>query len=64
MSVIFFAAGFFTSPSNTYYVAPQQLDSKGVIKGHTHVVIQEVNGKRAFKTEQVKISLLLVVTEV
>ncbi|PLW48209.1 hypothetical protein PCASD_03318 [Puccinia coronata f. sp. avenae] len=45
--------GFFTSPSNTYYVAPQQLDSKGVIKGHTHVVIQEVNGKRAFKTEQV-----------
>ena len=34
------SAGQFTNPDTTYYSAPQQLDRKGFIKGHTHVTIQ------------------------
>ncbi|KAG8883219.1 hypothetical protein FRB98_003222 [Tulasnella sp. 332] len=36
--------GVFTNAQTTYYAAPQQLDSSGLIIGHTHVVIQPVNG--------------------
>ncbi|KAG0149712.1 hypothetical protein CROQUDRAFT_289451 [Cronartium quercuum f. sp. fusiforme G11] len=32
--------GFFSSPSNTYFLAPQQLNGDGYIKGHVHVVLQ------------------------
>ncbi|KAA1090907.1 hypothetical protein PGT21_017507 [Puccinia graminis f. sp. tritici] len=44
--------GFFTSPSNTYYLAPQQLSSKGLIRGHTHIVIQRSVGRRVFETQE------------
>ncbi|MBW0491952.1 hypothetical protein O181_031667 [Austropuccinia psidii MF-1] len=32
--------GLFTSPPNTYYLAPQFLNPDGFIKGHLHVVAQ------------------------
>jgi len=31
--------GFFTNPNTNYYAAPQQLNKKGQIIGHTHIVI-------------------------
>ncbi|KAH9814710.1 hypothetical protein DFH28DRAFT_894283 [Melampsora americana] len=34
--------GFFTSPSNTYFGAPQQLNSAGLIQGHIHVSVQQM----------------------
>ncbi|KNZ56213.1 hypothetical protein VP01_2468g3 [Puccinia sorghi] len=45
--------GYFTSPTNTYYLAPQQLNKEGLIKGHLHVVIQAVNGNNVFPADQV-----------
>ncbi|OAV93525.1 hypothetical protein PTTG_00841 [Puccinia triticina 1-1 BBBD Race 1] len=44
--------GFFTSPKNTYYIAPQQLNSEGLIKGHIHVTIQKVDGNNLFETKE------------
>lgn len=34
-------AGVFTNPNNTYYAAPQQLQG-GLVVGHAHVVIQQM----------------------
>ena len=34
------AAGTFTNPDLTYYAAPQQLNSRGQILGHSHVTVQ------------------------
>ncbi|KAA1137335.1 hypothetical protein PGTUg99_011972 [Puccinia graminis f. sp. tritici] len=45
--------GFFTPPASTYYQAPQQLNKKGLIKGHTHLVIQKSVAKRVFETQDV-----------
>ncbi|KAF2147419.1 uncharacterized protein K452DRAFT_304260 [Aplosporella prunicola CBS 121167] len=36
--------GTFTNPDNTYYAAPQQLDSSGQVIGHTHITIQDMGG--------------------
>nr|CAG8511217.1 8856_t:CDS:2 [Entrophospora candida] len=35
--------GFFTDPNEKYYAEPQQLKN-GVIKGHSHVTIQKLDG--------------------
>ncbi|CAJ0873337.1 1799_t:CDS:2 [Entrophospora sp. SA101] len=35
--------GFFTNPNEKYYTEPQQLKN-GVIKGHSHVTIQKLDG--------------------
>ncbi|MBW0478952.1 hypothetical protein O181_018667 [Austropuccinia psidii MF-1] len=43
--------GFFTAPDATYYLAPQQLNTKGVIKGHVHVVVQLVKPHEPFDSE-------------
>jgi hypothetical protein len=37
--------GFFTDPETQYYIFPQTLDDKGIIQGHSHVVIQEVKNE-------------------
>ncbi|KAI0397688.1 hypothetical protein F5Y17DRAFT_320730 [Xylariaceae sp. FL0594] len=37
-----FAAGTFTNADRTYYTAPQDLNSDGVIIGHTHVTVQDL----------------------
>ncbi|KAI5806193.1 hypothetical protein EDC01DRAFT_748280 [Geopyxis carbonaria] len=37
-------AGSFTNPDNTYYAAPQALNKKGQVIGHTHVTIQDLGG--------------------
>ncbi|KAI7936558.1 hypothetical protein MJO29_015861 [Puccinia striiformis f. sp. tritici] len=42
--------GYFTSPANTYYLAPQQLNKNGLIKGHSHITIERVDGNRIFDT--------------
>lgn len=34
------ATGQFTNPDTTYYSAPQQLNSHGVLLGHSHITIQ------------------------
>lgn len=36
--------GFFVNPNTNYFAAPQQLSSSGAIQGHSHIVIQAVNG--------------------
>jgi transcription initiation factor TFIID subunit 15 len=36
------AAGTFTNAANTYYSAPQDLNSAGLIIGHTHVTVQDL----------------------
>ena len=35
--------GKFTNPDKNYFAAPQQLNSQGIIVGHSHVVIQEIS---------------------
>jgi len=35
--------GSFTNPNTNYYGAPQQLNSNGVIVGHTHIVINKIS---------------------
>ncbi|CAJ0764129.1 17170_t:CDS:2 [Entrophospora sp. SA101] len=35
--------GFFTDPNKQYYVKPQQLKN-GMIKGHSHITIQKLDG--------------------
>lgn len=45
--------GFFTAPATTYFIAPQQLNKKGHIKGHLHVVIQLVDRKGPLPPQQV-----------
>ncbi|KAI1766284.1 hypothetical protein GGR53DRAFT_528758 [Hypoxylon sp. FL1150] len=37
-----FQPGTFTNANNTYYSAPQQLNSQGQIIGHTHVTVQDM----------------------
>lgn len=37
--------GHFSDPDTEYYVTPQELNSEGLILGHTHVTIQEINGQ-------------------
>lgn len=36
-------AGTFTNPDTTYYTAPQQLQG-GIVVGHTHVTVQDLQG--------------------
>lgn len=38
------ATGFFTDPEVDYYQVQQTLDDRGTIQGHSHVVIQRLNG--------------------
>ncbi|GAA3684048.1 hypothetical protein GCM10022267_83610 [Lentzea roselyniae] len=38
------ATGFFTDPEFDYYQIQQTLDDNGTIQGHSHVVIQRLNG--------------------
>jgi hypothetical protein len=40
MAVSNLQAGLFTNAAKTYYSAPQQLNSQGIIEGHTHFVIE------------------------
>lgn len=35
--------GTFTNPNLNYYGAPQQLNGNGIIKGHTHIVINKIS---------------------
>ena len=37
-------AGTFTNPDNTYYTSPQQVNEAGLIIGHTHITVQDLNG--------------------
>lgn len=37
--------GHFSDPNNQYYAFPQQLNSKGQIKGHQHITIQKISEK-------------------
>lgn len=34
--------GQFVNPNSNYLAAPQQLNSQGIIRGHSHVVIQRL----------------------
>lgn len=43
-------AGTFTNPDNTYYSAPQQLSSSGVVIGHSHVSIQDLGSSISTST--------------
>jgi transcription initiation factor TFIID subunit 15 len=36
--------GFFTNAQQTYYSAPTELNGDGLIKGHTHITIQDLGG--------------------
>lgn len=36
------ATGYFTNPLATYYSAPQSLDDTGKVRGHSHLVIQDI----------------------
>ncbi|CAI2184384.1 5903_t:CDS:2 [Funneliformis geosporum] len=38
--------GHFSDPDTQYYAEPQTLDKNGLIKGHVHVSIQSINGKK------------------
>ncbi|KAK0703900.1 hypothetical protein B0T26DRAFT_733182 [Lasiosphaeria miniovina] len=40
-------AGFLANPGATYYSAPQDLDERGRVLGHCHVVIQDIGSLRA-----------------
>ncbi len=42
-------AGTFTNPDTTYYSAPQQLQG-GIIVGHTHITVQDLQGDINSKT--------------
>lgn len=42
MAIINMETGGFVNPEKNYYAAPQQLNSKGLIIGHSHFVIQKV----------------------
>ena len=35
--------GHFTNPTTTFHMAPQTLNGQGNIKGHSHIVIQQLN---------------------
>ncbi|EGO02751.1 hypothetical protein SERLA73DRAFT_70232 [Serpula lacrymans var. lacrymans S7.3] len=37
------STGFFTNADSNYFAAPQQLDSNGQIKGHSHIVIEALS---------------------
>ncbi|GBB96008.1 hypothetical protein RclHR1_02660029 [Rhizophagus clarus] len=38
----FLTTGFFDDPAKQYYLFPQTLDNNGVIQGHSHVTIQQI----------------------
>jgi len=38
-------SGFFTNPETQYYIFSQTLDDQGLIRGHSHVVIQEIKNE-------------------
>jgi len=40
LNILNLSAGLFTNAQKTYYAAPQQLDENGIIKGHSHFVIE------------------------
>jgi hypothetical protein len=40
-------AGILSNPEASYYTAPQDLDDQGDIKGHCHVVVQEMGNMTA-----------------
>ncbi|KAJ7120603.1 hypothetical protein C8R43DRAFT_933702 [Mycena crocata] len=44
MQVANLHTGIRTNPQTTYYAAPQTLDADGVILGHTHIVIEALQG--------------------
>ena len=35
--------GHFTNPDTTFHMAPQQVNAQGLIKGHSHVTIQQLD---------------------
>ncbi|KAG6549296.1 hypothetical protein Mapa_009282 [Marchantia paleacea] len=39
--------GFFSDPDNEYYAFSQQLNNDGVVKGHSHIVIQKLRSKES-----------------
>ena len=43
MAIRHLEAGHFTNPDSTYYAAPQQLNSKNDIIGHSHFVIESLS---------------------
>ncbi|CAG8581264.1 7733_t:CDS:2 [Dentiscutata erythropus] len=42
IKVINLNTGFFSDPNTEYYTSSQELDNNGLIKGHSHVVIQKL----------------------
>jgi len=36
--------GFFVNPNTNYFIAPQDVNKSGVVKGHSHITIEKVNG--------------------
>lgn len=43
MAINNFDPGKFVNPDSNYYAAPQQLNSKGLVMGHSHFVIQAIS---------------------
>jgi hypothetical protein len=44
MNVLNFETGNFVNAQNSYFAAPQQLNTAGQIVGHSHVVVEAING--------------------
>jgi len=42
LNILNLSAGLFTNAQKTYYAAPQTLDENGIIKGHSHFVIESL----------------------
>ncbi|KAI8999215.1 hypothetical protein BC832DRAFT_565397 [Gaertneriomyces semiglobifer] len=39
--------GFFADPQAEYYLSPQTLNQQGIIQGHQHITVQEMQGANA-----------------
>ena len=43
MAISNLETGHFTNPDTTFHMAPQQVNAQGLIKGHSHVTIQQLS---------------------
>ena len=43
MAISNLETGHFTNPASTFHMAPQQLNAAGLIKGHSHVVVEKIS---------------------
>jgi len=49
MNIVNMQTGFFTSATNSYYAAPQQLNAQGLLIGHSHFVVEPVDSLTSTK---------------